>query len=46
VERFNLRKPTELKVRKQKVRKQCKIEIRNRFGRTGKRVSKPQLRRD
>ena len=39
-ERFNLRKLNELEVRKQ-----YQIEITNRFGRTLKRISKPQLKR-
>ena len=39
-ERFNMRKLSELEVRKQ-----YQIEITNRFGRTLKRISKPQLKR-
>jgi len=38
-ERFNLRKLNELEVRKQ-----YQIEITNRFGRTLKRISKPELK--
>jgi hypothetical protein len=40
VERFYLRQLNELEVRKQ-----YQIEITNRFGKTLKRISKPQLRR-